>query len=335
MKYSNHKIIILEKNSVTPSGDICLEKITNLGISNIYDSVPDGNLEDIVKDAEAVICSKAKFTKEVIAKCPNLKYIGLWATGYDNIDIVAAAENGITVSNVPGYSTNSVAQHTFTLILNLASNAIKYDKSVHDGDWKKAQIFTYLDYPIMEIANKKLGILGYGAIGKAVAEIGVAFGMQPIIHTRTAPKSCPYPVVDLEELLSTSDFLTLHCPLTDKTRKIINKSTLSKMKKTAYIINTSRGATIDENALADALFAGTIAGAGIDVLDKEPMREDNPLFNAPNCIITPHVAWASFEARQRLVTIVYENLKNYIDGTPINNVAQQAKNTNSTEEHKP
>ena len=325
MKYSNKKIVVLEKNSVTPAGDISLEMIENLGDVTIYDSVPAGKLEDVVKDAEAVICSKAKFTESVLENCPKLKYIGLWATGYDNINVCAAAKKGITVSNVPGYSTNSVAQHTFAMILNLASNSIKYDKSVHDGDWKKASIFTYLDFPIMEISGKKLGILGYGAIGKAVAKIGEAFGMQPIIHTRTKPENCSYPVVSLDELLAEADFLTLHCPLTDATRKIINKETLSKMKKTAYVINTSRGGTIDEAALAEALHAGTIAGAGIDVLDGEPMREDHPFFDAPNCIITPHVAWASFEARRRLVNIVYENLKAYIDGAPINNVERFCK----------
>lgn len=325
MKYSNKKIVILEKDSVTPAGDISLEMIENLGDVTIYDSVPAGKLEDVVKDAEAVICSKAKFTESVLENCPKLKYIGLWATGYDNINVCAAAEKGITVSNVPGYSTNSVAQHTFAMILNLASNSIKYDKSVHDGDWKKAPIFTYLDFPIMEISGKNLGILGYGAIGKAVAKIGEAFGMQPIIHTRTKPENCSYPVVSLDELLAEADFLTLHCPLTDATRKIINKETLSKMKKTAYVINTSRGGTIDEAALAEALHAGTIAGAGIDVLDGEPMREDHPFFDAPNCIITPHVAWASFEARRRLVNIVYDNLKAYIDGAPINNVERFCK----------
>lgn len=323
MKYSDKKIVILEKNSVTPNGDICLDSIIDLGNAVVYDSVPSGELCDIVKGAEAVICSKAKFTAEVLEKCPDLRYIGLWATGYDNIDVSAACEKGIKVCNVPGYSTDSVAQHTFAMILNLASNSIKYDKSVHDGDWKKAKIFTYLDFPIMEISGKKLGIIGYGSIGKSVAKIGEAFGMEPVIYTRTKPSDCPYPVVSLDELLETSDFITLHCPLTDKTRKLINRETISKMKKTAYIINTSRGAVIDEDALAEALCSGKIAGAGIDVLDGEPMREDHPFFDAPNCIITPHIAWASIEARQRLVNIVYDNLKAYIDGSPINNVAKK------------
>lgn len=323
-KYSNKKIVILEKNAVTPNGDINLDELTNLGDVTVYDNVPDGKLEDIVKGAEAVICSKAKFTEEVLSKCPELKYIGLWATGYDNIDTTFASKQNITVSNVPGYSTDSVAQHTFALILNLASNIIKYDKSVHEGDWKKSKIFTYFDFPIIELSGKKLGILGYGAIGKAVAKIGEAFGMQPIIHTRTSPKNCPYKVVSFNELLSESDFLTIHCPLTDKTKKIINEDSLSKMKKTAFIINTSRGGTIDEEALAKALCKGTIAGAGIDVLDGEPMRADHPYFDAPNCIITPHIAWASFEARKRLVNIVVDNLKAYIDGKPINNVAKKS-----------
>lgn len=324
MKNSNRKIIILEKNSVTPAGDINLEKLINAGNVTVYDSVPQGNLEDIVGSAEAVICSKAKFTSQVISKCPNLKYIGLWATGYDNIDIDAAIKNNITVSNVPGYSTASVAQHTFALILSLASNLVKYDKSVHEGDWKASKLFTYLDYPITEIAGKKLGILGYGAIGKAVADIGAAFGMLPIIHTRTAPVNCKYPIVSFDTLLSESDFLTIHCPLTNETKKIINKDSLSKMKPTAFIINTSRGGTIDEEALAAALRSEKIAGAGIDVLDGEPMRADHPYYDAPNCIITPHIAWASLEARQRLVNIVYDNLQAYLAGSPINNVAKKS-----------
>ena len=259
-----------------------------------------------------------------MAKSPNLKYIGLFATGYDNIDIQEAARRGIVVCNAPGYSTMSVAQHTFSLLLNLASNTISYNDSVHNGDWIQSSVFTYLKFSIMEISEKKLGIIGYGAIGRAVAEIGRAFGMHPLIHTRTLPKNCPFPIVPFDTLLAESDFVTLHCPLTKQTKHLINANALSKMKKTAYLINTSRGGVIDEDALAAALHSGSIAGAGIDVLTTEPMRNGHPYFTAPNCIITPHIAWASVEARHRLIKIVYENLEAFLRGTPINNVAQGA-----------
>lgn len=327
-------ITVLEKNSVTPGGDIDLTPLIKLGDVKIYDSIPDGKLEDIVSGAEAVICSKAKFTKEVLEKCSDLKYIGLWATGYDNIDISAADKLGIVVSNVPGYSTQSVAQHTFAIILNLATNMISYDRSVRNGDWIRSQMFTYLSYPITEICGKTLGIIGYGAIGRAVADIGAAFGMKPLIYTRTRPEICPYDIVSFDELMTKSDFVTIHCPLNDATRRIINSESLSKMKKTAYLINTSRGGVIDEAALAEALRLRKIAGAGIDVLDGEPMRADHPLYALPNCIITPHVAWASSEARIRLFNIVCNNLKAYQSGMPINNVTSSVNNIHINKEEK-
>lgn len=317
------KILVLEKNTISPNDDISFEPIKLLGDVQIYDMLPDMPLETVVCDADAVICNKAKFTSSVIEKCPNLKYIGLWATGYDNVDIAAAKKNNLVVCNCPGYSTMSVAQHTFSMILNLASNMISYDKSVANGDWKNSPMFTYLTYPIIEIYNKNLGIIGYGSIGKAVAKIGVAFGMNPIIYTRTQPKDCPYEVTDLDTLLRKSDFVTLHCPLTEDTNKLINTEALSKMKKTAFLINTSRGGVIDENALAEALHNGSIAGAGIDVLSSEPMSQNHPYFNAPNCIITPHIAWASLEARKRLFDIVTNNLQAFLNNSPINNVANK------------
>ena len=175
-----------------------------------------------------------------MAQCPHLKYVGLFATGYDNVDIREAARRGIVVCNAPGYSTDSVAQHTFSLLLNLASNTVAYNASVHSGDWMRSSVFTYLKYPITEISGKKLGIVGYGAIGRAVAELGRAFGMLPLIHTRTVPAACPYPVVSFDTLLAESDFITLHCPLNDQTRHLIDAAAISKMKKTAYLINTSR-----------------------------------------------------------------------------------------------
>lgn len=316
------KIAILDRCTVT-RGDVDLNLFGNLGEVRIYDVVPAERLVQTIADAEAVICNKAKFTAQVMAQCPKLKYIGLFATGYDNIDIAEAARRGIAVCNAPGYSTMSVAQHTFSLLLNLASNTIAYDASVREGDWIRSHTFTYLNFPIVEIAGKTLGIVGYGAIGRAVAEIGRAFGMLPLINTRTKPENCPFPLVSFSKLLEESDFITLHCPLTEQTRHMIDSGALSKMKKTAYLINTSRGGVIDENALAEALRNGRIAGAGIDVLAAEPMQSGHPYATAPNCIITPHIAWASAEARKRLVRIVYENLEAFLWGAPIHNVARK------------
>ena len=313
-------IVVLDRCTVT-RGDINIDKLNELGTLSVFDVVPHEELAGVIGNADAVICNKAKITADIMDKCPNLKYVGLFATGYDNIDIEEAARRGIAVCNVPGYSTMSVAQHAFSLLLNLASNTIAYDTSVREGGWKKSGSFTYLKYPMTEIAGKYLGIVGYGAIGRKVSEIGHAFGMIPLIYTRTKPSDCPYDIVSFDELLKRSDFISLHCPLTAETKCLINKDAISKMKRSAYIINTARGGVIDEDALADALINGKIAGAGIDVLTTEPMREDHPYFGLPNCIITPHVAWASIEARTRLMDMVYDNLAAFIKGTPINNVA--------------
>ncbi len=320
------KITVLDQNTVT-RGDIDLSVLAKLGELTLHNVIPENQLIDTIKDADAVICNKAKMTAEVMRQCPKLKYIGLFATGYDNVDTAEAAKRGIVVCNAPNYSTMSVAQHTFSLLLNLASNTAAYHASVQNGDWINSAAFTYLKYPIVEISGKTLGIIGYGAIGRAVAEIGRAFGMNVFIYTRTKPKDFPaaYRLVSFAEILTNSDFLTLHCPLTPQTKNLIDASALASMKKTAYLINTSRGGVIEEQALADALRSGQIAGAGIDVLASEPMKKDHPYFTAPNCILTPHVAWASAEARQRLLEIVYQNLEAFLKGNPIHNVAQRGE----------
>lgn len=316
-------ITILDRCTVT-RGDIDLGIFAALGTLRIHDVIPGERLIETIQDADAVLCNKAKITAQVMAQCPRLKYVGLFATGYDNVDVREAGRRGITVCNAPGYSTKSVAQHTFSLLLNLAANTVSYHESVRAGDWIRSSVFTYLNYPITEIAGKKLGIVGYGAIGRAVAEIARAFGMEPLICTRTAPKACPYPVVPFGTLLAESDFLTLHCPLTEQTRHLIDADALARMKPTAFLINTSRGGVIDEAALAEALRAGKIAGAGIDVLAEEPMRSGHPYLDAPNCILTPHIAWASAEARGRLIRLVYTNLESFLRGTPVNTVGQEA-----------
>jgi glycerate dehydrogenase len=267
------------------------------------------------------VVNKARITAEIMDACPNLKFIGLFATGYNNIDTVAAAARGIVVCNVPGYSTQSVAQHTFALMLHFASRVDEYAASVARGDWANASTFSYLSFPSHELCGRTLAIYGYGNIGRKVADIGRAFGMKVIATVRTPrPAEDGVEFVDVNELFSRADYLSLHCPLTEETRHLVNAQTLSLMKPTAYIINTARGGVIEEDALCDALNSGRLAGAGIDVLDTEPMRPSHPYLTAKNCYITPHVAWGTLDARSRLITMVAENLKAYEAGKPINKV---------------
>lgn len=311
------KITVLDRNTIT-NGDISLVELETLGEVSFYDLLSAKEIVEVTKDADAILCNKANIDSFVVNGCPNLKYVGLFATGYNNIDLEVCSAREIVVANAPGYSTNSVAQNVFSFILELSGKLSLYNASVHDGDWVKSKQFSYFPFPIQEIYGKTLGIYGFGTIGKAVAKIADAFGMKVIISTRTKPKDSAYLVVDKEQLFAESDFLTLHCPLTPETRELVNKETLSLMKPTAYLINTSRGGVINESELAAALNDGKIAGAGLDVLTVEPMKEGNPLLTAKNCLITPHIAWASFEARKRLITLVADNFRAFINGKPKN-----------------
>ena len=268
----------------------------------------------------AFIVNKARITDEIMEKCKNLRFIGLFATGYNNIDIEAAAKRGICVCNVPGYSTHSVAQHTFALMLHFASRADDYAASVAKGDWANAKTFSYLSFPTSELHGKTLSIFGFGTIGKAVASIAKAFGMRVIASVRRPQSFEGVEFVDTDTLFREADYLSLHCPLTEETRHFVNRETLRKMKPNAVIINTARGGVIEEEALTEALNSGMIRGAGIDVLDTEPMRPNHPYLTARNCYITPHVAWASIEARTRLIDLVAENLKAFQSGHPIHKV---------------
>ncbi len=310
------KTVILDKCTVT-KGDVDLSLLEQFGEIEYYDMLPKEEIIKALKGAQAVVCNKSVIDKDII-DATNLKFIGLFATGYNNIDIEHAKKKGIVVCNVPGYSTNSVTQVTFSFILELASNTSKYVKSVANGDWKRASQFSYFDYPISEIYGKTLGIYGLGTIGMSVARIALEFGMRVIAYTRTPKHEPGIELVSEEELFRQSDFLTFHCPLTEKTSKIVNKNTLSTMKPTAFIINTSRGGIVDEQALAHALKTNMIAGAALDVLTYEPMAVDCPLFDIENCIITPHIAWASIESRTRLIEKVSENLKAFCVEKPIN-----------------
>ena len=316
------KAVILDADTVT-GGDVSLEPITELCNTTVYGFSKPDEIAERIGDAEAVITNKCVISEDVMEKCPNLKFIGVFATGYNKIDIAAAKKRGICVCNVPGYSTNSVAQHTFALILHYYSSVSKYADTVANGDWCYSKLFTYFNIPFFELSGKTLGIIGYGAIGKAVTKIAKAFDMNVLVYTRTYPKHADgIEVVSLEDLLKRSDVVTLHCPLTEETKLLINERTISLMKPSAILINTSRGGVIDENALANALNEGRIAAAGLDVLTVEPMRLDCPLREVKNCYITPHIAWAPLETRVRLIELVKKNIEGYLDGNVINNVAK-------------
>lgn len=316
------KAVILDADTIT-GGDVSLAALTSLAQTQVFGFTTQDDIAKRIGDAEIVLTNKCKITRSVMDKCPGIKYIGVFATGYNNIDIEAAKERGIVVSNVPGYSTDSVAQHTFALILHYYSSVAAYDKTVKDGDWCYSKLFSYFNIPLFELSGKTIGIIGYGTIGRAVGRIARAFNMNVLVCTRSYPRDdSGIKVCSLEELLKESDIVTLHCPLNEGTKELINAYTLSLMKSSAILINTSRGGVINEHDLAIALNSGRIAAAGLDVLTNEPMDLDCPLRNAKNCYFTPHIAWAPLETRQRLIEMVKDNVLAYIGGEPINNVAK-------------
>lgn len=320
---SGIKIVVLDAETVTRN-DVSLEGITSLGETKVCGFTPNDEVAATIADADAVICNKCLITEEVFSRCPNLKYVGLFATGYNNVDTEAAKRHGAVVCNVPSYSTYAVAQHTFALILEHYNRTAEYTRSVDNGEWINYRLFSYFGIPTAELLGRTMGIVGYGTIGRRTAEIARAFGMKVITYTRSPQKITDgTPAVSLEELLQSSDIVSLHCPLTAENKCMINERTLSLMKTSAILINTARGGLVDEKALAEALNTGRIAGAGIDCLTFEPMREDCPLYKAKNCLVTPHIAWAPVETRVRLLEEVSENLRSWIAGTPRNNVVQQ------------
>lgn len=313
-------IVILDWSTMCARNDLSCDIFKEYGNVKAYSLTNPDEVISRIGDAEIVLCNKVLITKDVIDNCPNLRYIGLFATGFNNIDVEYAAEKGITVCNAGQYSTNAVAQQVFAYILDYCSRIRDYDNAVKEGKWESSPCFSYFPIPTAEMQGKTLSIVGYGSIGKKVAELGTAFGMNILISTRTAPESCPYKVTDIDTAVKNADFLTFHCPLTDKTKGMINADLLAKMKKSAVLINTSRGPVVNEADLAEALKNGIISAAYLDVLEKEPMSPDTPLKNAPNCIITPHTAWAAYETRVRLLNIVSENIKKWLDGKPQNKV---------------
>lgn len=312
-------IVVLDGYTLNP-GDLNWSALEALGSLSVYDRTAPQEVVERAGEADAVIVNKQKLSAETLEMLPNLKYIGVSATGVNNVDLDAAKSRGIRVTNVGGYSTFSVAQHTFGLILALANHLELHGQSVQRGEWVSAKDWCYKLTPLVELNGKTLGLVGLGAIGEAVAHIGRSFGMRIVAYRRNAAKGFPDGIepVSLEELFATSDVVSLHCPLTPETQGLVNENTLALMKKSAYLINTGRGPLIVEEALANALREGKIAGAGLDVLSEEPPRADNPLLKAPNCIITPHIAWSTFEARTRLMKTVAENLEHFIAGNPRN-----------------
>ena len=313
------KLTILDGHAVNP-GDLPWNFLDGIVDYKVYERTSPEEVIERIGNSDAVFLNKIQITKEIFDACPNLKYIGVLATGYNVIDLEAARAHGVTVTNIPAYSTDSVAQHVFSFILYFTNQVAQHSASVMNGDWVKCPDFCYWNGSLSELSGKTLGIFGYGNIGKRVASIAQAFGMKVICCTRTPKEGMPEPV-SFEELLKRSDFLTLHAPLTDQTKNIINKESLSLMKKSAYLINTARGGFVVEKDLAACLNEGGISGYAADVLLQEPMAADNPLLKAKNCVITPHIAWAPLETRKRLQGIAEENLKAWLSGKPINVVS--------------
>lgn len=309
------KIVVLDGFAMNP-GDLNWENLKQLGETEIYDRSSIKETEKRIADADIVLTNKAALNKELIDSAKKLKYIGVMATGYNIIDLAAAHAKNIIVTNVPSYSTASVAQLTFALILELTNHTALYAESVSKGDWIKSKDFSYHLKPIMELQDKTLGIIGFGQIGKAVAKIAIAFGMKVIASHRHPERDQMEGVTFMDEktCFREADIISLHCPLNEKNIKFVNKELLAIMKRSAFLINTSRGGLINDADLAEALNKEMIAGAALDVLSTEPPLADNPLLRAKNCLITPHVAWATFEARNRLINVVVNNIKAFFEG---------------------
>ena len=315
------KIVILDGYTINP-GDLSWDGLREMGEVILYDRTEKTApvIIDRIGDADAVFTSKVPITEEILQACPNIKFIGALATGYNVIDTAACRNRNIPVCNVPAYSTAAVAQTTISLLLELTVRAGHHNEAVKEGRWTACRDFCFWDSPITELDGKTMGIIGFGSIGKAVGTIAKAFGMKVLAagSRPTAEGKAIGTYVDLDTLLANSDVISLHCPLFPETERIINRETISKMKDGVLILNTSRGPLIDSEALAQALRSGKVAGAGVDVLPIEPPPADEPLLHAPNCVITPHLAWASLEARARLVDITVNNLKQFLAGSPIN-----------------
>lgn len=312
------KIVVLDGYALNP-GDLSWAELETLAPCTIYDRTPAAEVVPRAREAEIVLTNKTVLNREIISRLPHLRYIGVLATGYDIVDVAAAAERNIPVCNVPDYATPSVAQMVFAHLLNLTLGVAAHGRSVAVGKWSQCPDFAFWEFPLIELSDLTMGIVGFGRIGRAVAGIAKAMDMHVLAYDVAPPAGEPaVRFVPLEELFRTSDVVSLHCPLTPQTRHLVNAERLSWMKPTAYLINTGRGQLIDEPALAKALNTGRLAGAGLDVLSTEPPSIDNPLLKAKNCYITPHIAWATVAARKRLLSITVENIRAFLTSRPQN-----------------
>mgnify|MGYP005931185377 CR=1 FL=1 len=317
------KIVVLDGYAANP-GDLRWDELQSMGECVIYDRTAPAEVLERSSGVEILLTNKTVLTAEHMAALPELKYIGVLATGYNIVDVDAAKERGIVVTNIPAYSTDSVAQMVFAHILNITQQVQHHSEEVRKGRWSSSKDFCFWDTPLIELRGKKIGIVGLGHTGFTTARIAIGFGMQVCAYTSKTNFQLPPEVrkMELDELFRECDIISLHCPLTDSTRELVNAERLKMMKHTAILINTGRGPLINEQDLADALNNGEIYAAGLDVLSQEPPRADNPLLSARNCYITPHIAWASTAARERLMLIMLENIKAYLGGKTINNVAK-------------
>lgn len=314
------KILLADKATLVSNNDISLDVFHSFGDVTEYENISREALLKEVRDTDIILCNKTVIDNEVFENAPKLRYVGLFATGYNNIDLVSAKNHGVTVCNTAGYSTNAVAQQVMAYILMHYTKIYEYNSFVKDGGWKKAPTFCPLVFSTDEVFGKTLGIVGYGTIGKAVEKAALGLGMNVIVFTRSKHNESKF--VSFEELLEKSDIVTLHCPLTEQTKDLMNEETFSKMKKGAFFINTSRGGTVDENALEKVLKSGHLSGAAVDVLKEEPMNMESRLDKIDNLIITPHTAWAPLETRKRLINLVYLSLSNFLNGKEVNNLAE-------------
>jgi glycerate dehydrogenase len=314
------KIVVLDGHTLNP-GDLTWEPLSALGDLTVHERTPREKTVERASGAAVVLTNKTVLGRAEIEALPGLQYIGVLATGYNVVDLAAAREAGVVVTNVPAYSTASVAQTVFAFILEFAQNVALHTDSVRAGEWTRSADFAYWKTPLVELAGKTLGIVGVGAIGQSVAALGRAFGMRVVAAVRTPREYEGIELLDLDEVFRQADVLSLHCPLTPQTEHLVNAERLATMKPTAFLVNTSRGAVVDPQALADALNEGRLAGAGIDVMIQEPPAADDPLLTARNCFITPHLAWATQEARGRLMATAIENVRLFVAGTPRNVVS--------------
>lgn len=317
------KIVVLDGYAMNP-GDLSWEGLESLGRTTIYERTAPGQLMERAAGAEVLLTNKTVIRAEHIEALPALRYIGVLATGYNVVDVDACRRRGIVLTNIPAYSTASVAQMAFAHLLAHTNRVEHYADEVRRGDWTRCRDFSYWDTPLVELSGLTMGLVGLGHTGMATARLALAFGMKVKAFTSKSPAQLPPDIEPcaLDDLFRTSDVVSLHCPLTSQTHHLVDARRLALMKPTAYLINTGRGPLVDEQALADALHGGRLAGAGVDVLSSEPPRADNPLLSAPRCHITPHIAWATLAARRRLMDTALSNLRAFLSGSPVNNVAE-------------